>query len=118
VLPKSGQIMPEKQLLKFELEDGTPFFFEVETKPNAGPDLAANPGEKLIADAEKSFDDLLGVVGPVTRNLVDRLKSGLTKDASEVEVKFGLKLTAGTDLVFATAGGEVNFEITLKWKNG
>jgi Trypsin-co-occurring domain 1 len=110
--------MSDKQLLKFELEDGTPFFFEVEAKQNSGPDLAANPGEKLIENAEKSFDDLLGVVGPVTRKVVDRLRSGLTKDASEVEVKFGLKLTAGTDLVFATAGGEVNFEITLKWKNG
>ncbi|MCY7407166.1 MAG: hypothetical protein LH631_07250 [Alkalinema sp. CAN_BIN05] len=31
--------------------------------------------------------------------------------------QFGLKLTAEAGVVFAAAGGEVNFEITLKWKN-
>jgi hypothetical protein len=111
--------MAEKKLLKFELEDGTPFYFEVEPfqGKQSGPELASKTTD-LIEEAEKSFDDLLGVVGPVTRKIVDRLKTGLTKDASEVEVKFGLKLTASTDLVFAAAGGDVNFEVTLKWKNG
>jgi Trypsin-co-occurring domain 1 len=112
--------MADKKLLKFELEDGTPFYFEVEPvqRKQSGPELAGKTTDRLIEDAEKSFDDLLGVVGPVTQKIVDRLKTGLTKDASEVEVKFGLKLTASTDLVFATAGGDVNFEVTLKWKNG
>jgi hypothetical protein len=112
--------MSDKKLLRFTLEDGTPFYFEVEDKQSAasGPQRSGKGTDRLIEDAKESFDDLLTVVGPVTRKLVDRLKTGLTKDASEVEVKFGLKLTANTDLVFANAGGDVNFEITLKWKNG
>ncbi len=109
--------MSDKQLLKFELEDGTPFFFEVEATKKKGAVRSGKTTDDLIEDAKESFDDLLGVVEPVTRKLVNRLRSGLTKDASEVEVKFGLKLTAETGVVFAAAGGEVNFEITLKWKN-
>ena len=111
-------MMSDKKLLRFTLEDGTPFFFEVAAPQGSGSEFAGKTTDQLIEDAKESFDDLLAVVGPVTRKVVDRLKTGLTKDASEVEVKFGLKLTASTDVVFATAGGDVNFEITLKWKNG
>jgi hypothetical protein len=109
--------MSEKQLLKFKLEDGTPFFFEVEPTKKAGAVRSSKTTDALIEDAKESFDNLLGVVEPVTRKLVNRLRTGMTKDASEVEVKFGLKLTAEAGVVFAAAGGEVNFEITLKWKN-
>ena len=108
--------MSDKQLLKFRLEDGTPFFFEVEPTRKTAV-RSGKTTDDLIEDAKESFDDLLGVVEPVTRKLVNRLRTGLTKDATEVEVKFGLKLTAETGVVFAAAGGEVNFEITLKWKN-
>jgi hypothetical protein len=112
--------MAEKQLLQFHLDDGTPFFFEVEAPASAtasGPGLSARPSPKqIVEEAKKSLDDALVVVEPVVKKVVDRLRSGLTKDASEVEVKFGLKLTAQTDVVFASASGEVNFEITLKWK--
>jgi hypothetical protein len=112
--------MSDKKLLKFHLDDGTPFFVEVEASGGTGPgpQLSAKKTDQLIEDAKKSFDEVLDVVGPVTKKLTDRLRTSLTKDANEIEVKFGLKLTTGTDLVFATAGGEVNFEVTLKWKNG
>jgi Trypsin-co-occurring domain 1 len=112
--------MSDKKLLKFHLDDGTPFLVEVAATggTSVGPELAGKKTEQLIEDAKKSFDQALDVVGPVAKKLADRLRTGLTQDANEVEVKFGLKLTGGADLVFATAGGEVNFEVTLKWKNG
>ena len=110
--------MSDKKLLKFTLEDGTPFFFEVESASDPGTGLAGRTSRKLVEEAKDSLDDMLKVVEPVTKKLADRMRTGLTKDASEVEVKFGLKLTADAGVVFASAGGEVNFEITLKWKNG
>ena len=111
--------MSDKKLLKFKLKDGTSFFFEVAVPEGtpSGPGFAGKVTDKLTEEAEGAFDNFLDVVGPVTQKVVERLKTGLTKDASEVEVKFGLKLTASADVVFATAGGDVNFEITLKWKN-
>jgi hypothetical protein len=112
--------MSDKKLVRFKLDDGTPFLVEVAATGTAstGPTLAGKKTDQLIEDAKQSFDQVLDVVGPVTRKLATRLRTGLAQDANEVEVKFGLKLTGGADLVFATAGGEVNFEVTLKWKNG
>jgi Trypsin-co-occurring domain 1 len=112
--------MSDKKLLKFHLDDGTPFFVEVEAsgETDTGPQRAGKKTDQLVEDAKKSFDEVLDVVGPVTKKLTDRLRASLTEDASEIEVKFGLKLTTGTNLVVATVGGEVNFEVTLKWKNG
>ena len=112
--------MANKKLLRFYLDDGTPFYVEVAAteREGTGPELSGKKTEQLIEDAKKSFDEALDVVEPVAKKLADRLRTGLTKDANEVEVKFGLKLTSGADLVFATAGGEVTFEVTLKWKNG
>jgi Trypsin-co-occurring domain 1 len=112
--------MSDKKLLKFHLDDGTPFLVEVAATggTSVGPELAGKKTDQLIEDAKQSFDQMLDVVGPVTKKLADRLRTGLTQEVNEVEVKFGLKLTGGADLVFATAGGEVNFEVTLKWKNG
>jgi hypothetical protein len=40
---------------------------------------------------------------------------GLNTPADEVEVKFGLKLTAEAGAIFSSVGGEVSYEITLKW---
>lgn len=112
--------MSEKQLLKFYLDDGTPFFFEVEAVPTSdatGPVRSSRTSPKqLVEEAKRTLDDALSVVEPVTKKVIDRLRSGLTQDANEVEVKFGLKLTSETGVVFASAGGEVNFEVTLKWK--
>ncbi|OUC12062.1 MAG: hypothetical protein B0A82_24510 [Alkalinema sp. CACIAM 70d] len=108
-----------KRLLKFHLDDGTPYFFEVEdvtSGTGTGPSLSGRSAKELAVEASKTLDEALRVVQPVTKQVVDRLRSGLTKDANEVEVKFGLKLTAGTDVIFASVGGEVNFEVTLKWK--
>jgi hypothetical protein len=109
--------MADKQLLQFLLEDGTPFFFEVESPPiPPGPKPTGRNSKRIIAEATKSLDDTLAVVTPVARKIMSRLRSGLTEDADEVEVKFGLKLTTQAGIVFAAVGTEVNFEVTMKWK--
>jgi Trypsin-co-occurring domain 1 len=109
--------MADKQLLKFSLEDGTPFYFEVESPPTSpGSQPISSPAEKVTLAAKESLDDALVVVAPVARKIVNRLRSGLTEDADEVEVKFGLKLSSQAGVVFAAAGAEVNFEVTMKWK--
>lgn len=109
--------MSDKQLLEFKLEDGTPFFFEVEASTQSGPQRSAKGSDKLIAEAKQQFDDAFAIVEPVAKKVIHRLKAGLSQETSEVEVKFGLKLTAEAGVVFAAAGSEVNFEVTLKWKN-
>ena len=36
----------------------------------------------------------------------------------EVEVEFGVKLSADSNVIIARAGGEANFRIALKWVEG
>ncbi|NJM71404.1 MAG: hypothetical protein HC862_14895 [Scytonema sp. RU_4_4] len=38
--------------------------------------------------------------------------------ADDIEVKFGIKISSGLKAVIACGNGEVNYEITLKWKRG
>ncbi len=46
--------------------------------------------------------------------IISKLRD-LDTPADQVEVKFGLKLTADAGAIFTSVGGEVSYEITLKW---
>jgi Trypsin-co-occurring domain 1 len=104
--------MKDKQLAEFSLEDGTKFLVEVEEPESSVIQRVALPTGQIVAKANQSFEQSLETVKPVAASIVNKLKE---LSADEVEVKFGLKLTADAGAVFTTIGGEVNYEITLKW---
>jgi hypothetical protein len=107
----------DKEIVQFALEDGTTFLVEVEEAESGGAveRVAIKPGH-LVVQAQQTFEQAIDAVKPVASTLVTRLAKGLTTPADEVEVKFGLKLTSEMGAIFASVGGEVNFEVTLKWK--
>lgn len=107
-----------KEVAQFLLEDGTPFLIEIDKVPNRSPQRISRGGaEPDIVQAGQTFEKALDQAIPVARAALNRIRSGLTTPADEVELKFGLKLTAETGAIIASVGGEVNFEITLKWKH-
>lgn len=108
---------PNKEIAQFHLEDGTPFFVEIQESEAPNLRRAANIdiGQDVI-EAKQSFEAALGQVMPVASAALMRIRTGLTTPADEVELKFGVKLTAAAGAIIASVGGEVNFEITLKWK--
>jgi hypothetical protein len=67
-----------------------------------------------VLKAQQSFEEALDKIKPVASTLISKLR-GLNTPADEVEVKFGLKLTADAGAIFTSVGGEVSYEITLKW---
>jgi hypothetical protein len=67
------------------------------------PARLAEPLEHVLAD-----------LGPATRALVSQLRA-LTDSPHEIEVEFGVKLSADARIVIARAGGEANFRIVLRW---
>lgn len=108
--------MAEKQLVEFELEDGTKFLVEVEKPPgqtNIPPTPVSRGGELPVTRATKKFDKALDDVKPVLATVVSKLKD---VSPDETEVKFGLKLAANAGVVFTSLGSELTFEITVKWK--
>lgn len=101
-----------KKLVEFTLPDGSPIFVEVD-EPSDGR-VGLNPSEMAVK-AQQTFEQALDKLQPIASTIISKLR-GLDEPASEVQVKFGLKLTAEAGAVIAMAGGEVNYEITLKWK--
>ncbi len=103
-----------KQLVEYSLEDGTKFLIEVDEPESTAFERVALPSGQLVVKAQQSFEEALDKVKPVASTIISKLR-GLNTPADEVEVKFGLKLTAEAGAIFSSVGGEVSYEITLKW---
>jgi len=103
-----------KQIVEYSLEDGTKFLIEVDEPESTAVERVALPSGQLALKAQQSFEEALDKVKPVASTLISKLR-GLNTPADEVEVKFGLKLTAEAGAIFSSVGGEVSYEITLKW---
>lgn len=109
----------DKAIAQFTLEDGTPFLVEVD-EPTTGAvqRVTSISTGKLVYQAKVSLEEALDRVKPVASTVLSKLKSGLTTPADEIEVKFGLKLNAEAGAIISSVGGEVTFEVTLKWNDG
>lgn len=109
-----------KELAEFKLEDGTAFLVEVDppkpTKQGSMQRVASVNTQQMVYQATQTLEQALDTIKPVASTVVSRLKSGLTTPADEVEVTFGLKLAAEAGVVFGSVGGDVSFEVKLKWQ--
>ena len=107
--------MTEKQLAEYSLEDGTTFLVEVDERETSGIERASLRSGRKIFEAQQSFEEVLDKIKPVASTISSKFHN-LKTPADEVEVKFGLKLTAEAGAIFTSVGGEANYEITLKWE--
>jgi hypothetical protein len=109
--------MKEKQLAQFSLSDGTTtFLVEVDDPEDRTIQRVALPSGKQVLKVQQTFEEALKNIKPVASTIISKLRD-LDQPADEVEVKFGIKLTADAGAIFASVGGEVTYEITLKWSN-
>jgi hypothetical protein len=97
---------------EYTMEDGSTVLVEAES--SMGGVVKASRGGVDIVQAGKNFTAALASVRGSLKALIaemDALK------IEEAEVKFGLK-AVGEAGVFAVGkvGGEMNYEVTLKWK--
>lgn len=94
----------ETQIVTYSVNDSMTAMFEIE--PTAG---------FIPAGPERVIGRVKAAVGPAVeaaRDVLDRVKE---VGPDQVEVKFGIKVTGGTDWLVARAAGEGSFEITLTW---
>jgi hypothetical protein len=109
----------ENAIAEFQLEEGsnvTALFTVPKPKKKDALEESADVGQ-LVHRARQTLGEALDVVQPVANTIMSRCVTGLTTPAKEVEVKFGLTLTAEAGAIFTSVGGDVTFEITLKWEN-
>lgn len=104
-----------KRLIEFPLEDGGSILVQVdESAPEGGMVKAARPGE-IAAKATQTFEAALEKVKPAAAAIISKLRD-LADPPDEMEVEFGLKLSADAGAFLASAGAEANYTVTLTWK--
>jgi len=103
------------RLAKFMLSDGRSIVAEVdEDESGLHRTMRGAEATEVIARANDTFEAALDKVRDAAEAMVDRLCS-LTRPPDEMEVEFGVKLSAEAGAVIAKAATEANFTISLKW---
>ena len=104
-----------KRLMEFPLEDGTSVVVEVdEPVPEGGLVQAARPGE-VAERAAQTLEAALQKIKPMAGAVLTTLR-GLAQRPDELQVEFGVKVSAQAGAVLASAGLEGNYRITLTWR--
>jgi hypothetical protein len=101
-----------KRLVEFPLEDGTSLIVEVD-EPETGGVVKASRGD-VLERAHQTMEKSLEKVKPAAQFILTQLRK-LHETPDEIEVSFGLKLSAELGVVLAAASLEANYSVTLKW---
>ena len=104
-----------KRLVEFPLEDGGSILVEVDVPEEPGMVPAAR-GE-VVQRAQQTFETALDRVRPAAQAIIGKLRD-LHDPPDEIEVEFGLKMSAEAGALVAAAGAEANYKVTLTWKRG
>ena len=104
------------ELVEYELADGTRVLVEVEAS-SAGPVTRGGRREDELIKAQGTFEQALRRIGPMTAAAFDQLRQ-LADAPDEIDIEFGIKLHAEMGAIISKAGGEANFQISLRWRRG
>jgi hypothetical protein len=102
-------------LLEFKTETGESLLVEV-AEPSGGAITRGRTAE-VVVEAGATLEQVLGRLGPALKGIVTQIREAAERP-DEVEVEFGVKLSADSNVIIARAGGEANFRIALKWVEG
>ena len=105
-----------KYYTEFPLEDGGVILVVTDTlEPEPGIEMASTRDSKVINKASQTFEAALETVKPAASGIIAKLRK-LVDPPNEIEVEFGILMSADAGAVVATAGVEANYKVTLKWK--
>lgn len=102
-----------KRLVEFPLEDGTSLLVEVEESDAEGLRRVSRQDPNLIERAQQTLEKSLERVKPTAQAILEKLRE-LQDAPDEVEVQFGLNLSAAAGIVLAS-GITANYTVKLKW---
>jgi len=101
------------QLIEFTVDSGQSIFAQVEDSA-AGPVTRGIGAQSVTTRASQTFEDAIGRVRPAAEAIVAQLRS-LDAAPDEVQVEFGLTLSAEAGGFIAAASTEANFKVSLTW---
>ena len=101
-----------KSLSKYSLDDGSYIFIEAE-EPQ-GIALASREGTGVQSKVIMGFREELDKVMPVANVIITKFRD-LSSKPDEVQLQFGLKMSATAGAIITSGAIEANFNVTLKW---
>ncbi len=91
-----------KRLVEFPLEEGGSILVQID-EPDTGGTIRAGRDE-TIEKAKDTFEDALNRVLPAAKSVVEKLQS-MASRPDEIEVNFGITLSAKAGAFVASTGG-------------
>jgi hypothetical protein len=115
MFPIRVEVYKMARLIDFQLDPDTRVLVEVglDTVPQGPQRVSA--GGVLIENASEAFDTALAGIKPIARSIMTQLGEAVA-DAKEIQVEFGIKLTASAGVVLAKASTEGHCKISIKWE--
>ena len=102
------------RLIDFQLDSQTSILVEAaEDDTPKGQQLVSASGA-VTEKAQVAFDAALAGIKPIARSIMAQMQEAAA-DAKEIQVEFGIKLTATAGVVLAKASTEGHCKITIKW---
>jgi Trypsin-co-occurring domain 1 len=100
-------------LIEVPLEGGDRIVAEVEPELVDGELMLASAPGKIAAQARETLEKSLAQLGPALSGMLGTLRAARP---AEMQVQFGIKLGGETGVVVAKGTAEVNFLVTMTWR--
>ena len=108
-----------KRLVEFPSESGETILVEVEDVVPGGGTRRGLFDSNVVERAQTSFEDALDRARPMATTLVRKLRDigdSAVSPPDEVQVEFGIVLSANAGAVLAAASAGANYKVTMTWK--
>jgi hypothetical protein len=108
-----------KRLVEFPSEHGEPILVEVEDVGFSSETRRGLSPSAVVERAQTSFEEALEKARPMASSLVGKLRAmgdAAGDPPDEVQVEFGIILSAEAGAVLASASATANYRVTMTWK--
>jgi hypothetical protein len=105
-----------RQLVEFPLQDGGTVLVEVDD--GSVGEVTRGWGDRdmrVVEHAQQSFEQAISRVQPAVQGLLSQLRS-LAETPEEIQVEFGLQLSAEVGAFVAGASTTGNFKVSMTWR--
>jgi len=107
-----------RRLVEFPLQDGGSVLVQVEEDGPGGGEVTRGWGDqRVVEQAQRSFEQAVGRVLPAVQALLTRLRA-LADTPEEIQVEFGVQLSAEAGAFVVAASSTGNFRVTMTWRSG
>jgi len=104
-----------KTITEISLKEGGSIFFETEPPRSTEGVVKVSKAGEIVDKTQVQLETALAKIKPVASAIVATLNQPIDSPA-EIEVEFGVKLSAEANVVITSTAVEGHFKIVLKWK--